>query len=125
MRTPGRELRPGALYLGGADDARGRWDGLFGGIMLAGEQVMTLHISLPPETEAKLRQRADAAGRDVAGYVEELIERDLTKPRSLLEAAEPFARAVEAAGVGDEELKQILTEARDEVREARRHRKPA
>ena len=38
---------------------------------------MTLTISLPGDAEAKLRERARAAGQDVAQYVETLIAMEL------------------------------------------------
>ena len=45
---------------------------------------MTLHLSLPPETEARLRERAAAAGKDVETFVRETLEQRL--------AGEPPAR---------------------------------
>lgn len=38
---------------------------------------MTLHLSLPPETEARLRERAAAAGKDVETFVRETVEERL------------------------------------------------
>jgi hypothetical protein len=38
---------------------------------------MTLNISLSPESEAKLRERAAAAGKDVTAFVRETIEEKL------------------------------------------------
>ena len=38
---------------------------------------MTLNISLSPESEAKLRERAGAAGKDVSAFVREAIEEKL------------------------------------------------
>ena len=39
---------------------------------------MTLQISLTPETEAKLRERASAAGKDVSSFVLEAVEEKLS-----------------------------------------------
>lgn len=80
---------------------------------------MTLMISLPAETEEKLKLRALAAGQEISRYVQELIEKELAAPLSLAEAAEPFARAVEAAGSSDDEFARALVEAQDA---SRRHR---
>jgi len=66
---------------------------------------------------------ARAAGQDVTQYVEQLITKELVAPLSLAEAAEPLARAVDAAGVSDDEFTSILVNARDAVRRDRR--KPA
>ena len=38
---------------------------------------MTLQIELPPETEAKLRQEAAAAGKDPATFAREALEEKL------------------------------------------------
>ena len=84
---------------------------------------MALTISLPNDAESRLRERARAAGQDVTQYVEQLITKDLVAPLSLAEAAEPLARAVDAAGVTDDEFTSLLVEARDAVRRDRR--KPA
>jgi hypothetical protein len=84
---------------------------------------MALTISLPSDAEFRLRERARAAGQDVTQYVQELITKELVAPLSLAEAAEPLARAVDAAGVSDDEFTSALIEARDAVRRDRR--KPA
>jgi hypothetical protein len=81
---------------------------------------MTVSLTLPPDTEAKLRQRVAAAGQEVAAYLAGLVAREIDAPLSLAEAAEPFARAVDAAGVDDDELASLITQARDETRAARR-----
>ena len=41
------------------------------------EDRMTLSIELSPETEAKLRERAAASGRDIASYARAAIEQKL------------------------------------------------
>jgi hypothetical protein len=83
---------------------------------------MTLNISLTSEAEAKLKERAAAAGQDVEHYAELLVLRGLAEPPSLLDAAEPIARAVEEAGVTDEEFLKIITDARDAARRERRRK---
>jgi hypothetical protein len=84
---------------------------------------MALTISLPIDAESRLRERARAAGQEVTQYVEQLITKELVAPLSLAEAAEPLARAADAAGVTDDEFTSALIEARDAVRRDRR--KPA
>lgn len=81
---------------------------------------MSLTIALSPEDEKKLSDRAAARGKDVATYVEQLIRREIDAPLSLIEAAEPFARAVDASGVTDEEFLEILEQARAEARAERK-----
>ena len=82
---------------------------------------MPLTISLPSGAEARLRQRAEAAGQDVSKYAEQLIIRELDAPLSLAEASEPIAAAVDAAGVSDDEFLSVLDEARKAARKARRN----
>ena len=41
---------------------------------------MTLHLSLPPEIEARLRERAAATGKDVETFVLEAVEEMLAAP---------------------------------------------
>jgi len=84
---------------------------------------MTLMISLPGDTETRLKERAHAAGQDLAQYVEGLISKELAAPLSLAAAAEPLARAVDAVGVTDDQFTAILHDARDAARRDRR--KPA
>jgi hypothetical protein len=82
---------------------------------------MTLTISLPSDTEAKLSERARAMGQDVTHYVEHLIAKELAIPLSLAEAAEPLAKAVDAAGITDDEFASIVIEAREAARAQRKH----
>jgi hypothetical protein len=81
---------------------------------------MTFTISLPSEAEKQLRERALAAGRAIEEYVQDMISRELAAPESLIEAAEPFARAVEATGVSDEEFSVVLNQAIEGARRERR-----
>ncbi|HEV3263399.1 MAG TPA: hypothetical protein VG013_41575 [Gemmataceae bacterium] len=90
---------------------------------------MTLTITLAPETEQKLRDRAGQAGQTVEGFVRQLVEREVLGPDciqrgegSLSQKAKPFdeifaplRKEVEASGITDEELDRVLEQARDEV----------
>jgi predicted DNA-binding protein len=49
---------------------------------------MMLTLSLPPEAERRLRERAREAGQEIAEFVRQLIDRELAAPSSLAEAAE-------------------------------------
>src|SRR5262249_15127576 len=42
--------------------------------------TMTLTITLPPETEMKLRECAAQASQTVEGYVREIVEREVLRP---------------------------------------------
>jgi hypothetical protein len=86
---------------------------------------MTLNISLAPEDETKLSRLAAASGTDLNEYVQRLIRRELEVPLSLVDAAEPLARAVERSGVSDEEFTSIIEQAKSEARAQRRNRESA
>jgi len=47
---------------------------------------MTLTISLPADAETKLRQRANAAGQDMAQFVEQLLAREIAATLSVSRA---------------------------------------
>jgi len=74
---------------------------------------VTLTIDLSPELEATLRQHATRSGQDLNAFVLEAVREKLAKSRTFEEVCSPFARAVEAAGMADEEFDQIVEEARN------------
>jgi hypothetical protein len=73
-----------------------------------------LEIALPPDTEAKLRERAKASGEDVSAVAARLIAEALGAP-SVDELLAPFRKQVEDGGVTDEDLDRLGDELRDEV----------
>jgi hypothetical protein len=73
-----------------------------------------LQIPLTPETEAALRQRAEANGEDVAVYAARLLREALTAP-SVDELLAPFRKEVEASGASDDELDALAEALREEV----------
>jgi hypothetical protein len=93
---------------------------------------MTITISLPPETEAKLRKQAAETGLAPDAYARQLIEQGLNGGREVPsgdpasenrpgaskfdEVLAPFRKEVEESGMTHDELRQLLTEVRDEVR---------
>lgn len=74
---------------------------------------MTLTIDLKPETEAKLKNRAVALGYGVGDYVENLIEKDLDKQKSLDEIFAPFRQHTET--ISEEEIDDLVKKARREI----------
>lgn len=83
---------------------------------------MTVTISLRPEEQKKLSQRAAAAGKDLSEYVHQLVRRDIESPPSIAQAAEPIARAVQASGISDEEFDALIEQARQEAWDERHGR---
>lgn len=80
---------------------------------------MTLTISIPPSTEARLRDIAKAAGTDVSGYVSKLLEQVVAKP-SIEETLAPLRKQFSESGTSDEELIDQITAAQTAHREEHR-----
>jgi hypothetical protein len=92
-------------------------------------QDMSITISLPPEMEEKLRQRAAERGQTVDGYVRQLVEREVLDaggprpggapplPARLPsdEALAPFRKEVAESGMTDDELLEFFEGVREEV----------
>jgi hypothetical protein len=92
-------------------------------------KTMTITIALSPETERQLVGLAAENGQDVAGYVHQLIEKEVraakrppgTPPASAPanetfdQTFAPFAQMVERRGMTDDELDTLFRQARGEV----------
>jgi plasmid stability protein len=95
---------------------------------------MTLTITLPPETEQRLRERAAQSGQSVERFVQQLVEREVREANgnqvaatpapgtasALEEILAPFRQEVLESGMTDDELREFFTAARDEVRAEKR-----
>ena len=73
---------------------------------------MSITISLTPDEERKLLERAARNGQDMTAYVHRLIERDI---KDVDEALAPFRSQVAGSGISDDELGSFFEEVRDEV----------
>jgi hypothetical protein len=76
---------------------------------------MTMTIDLPPDLEKAVRQEAMRSGKDLGTFVLQAVQEKMARSRSFDEVCAPFAHAVEAAGVSDEEFDRFIEEAREEV----------
>lgn len=86
---------------------------------------MDLTIKVPDETKAALEQRARERGcSDVSKYVERLITTDLLAARSFDEILAPIRQGFQESPASDEELSTLLKEAREEVSQEQRAKKP-
>jgi hypothetical protein len=83
---------------------------------------MTLTIALPPEMEKKLRACAAASGQDIASYALRAIEEKLQAPASapIDEILAPLRQEFRDSGMSDEQLHELLVQARDDVRREKR-----
>ena len=80
---------------------------------------MVLTIPISPETEAKLKMKAAAAGVDLTTFAARTLERVASRP-SLEEVLAPLRSEFEASGMSEEELIDLLETAKHEMRAERR-----
>lgn len=78
--------------------------------------MTTLSISLPPETEARLRERAAAAGKDPATFAREAVEAMLRAPQTFAEVLAPVHQQFADCGLTDTELDTLLQSSLDTAR---------
>lgn len=76
---------------------------------------MTLTIDLPAELEEALRLQAAQAGQDVSALVVQAVREKIARARPFDEVCGPFAEAVEASGMTDQDFDRFFEEVRDEA----------
>ena len=81
---------------------------------------MVLSLSISPAAEAKLKEKAAAAGVDVETYAARHFERMASPPRSLVDISGPIAQAVAATGMTDHEMSDFLEAEKHAMRAERR-----
>jgi hypothetical protein len=86
------------------------------------EIPLTLHLSKDAGT--KLEERASAAGKPLAAYIETLLETFIEAPRSWEEISGPVYQRFLESGTSDEALSEELEKAKHEMR-AERHSRQA
>ena len=81
---------------------------------------MTIQIPISPEAETRLRRRAEACGEELSSYVAKLLAHFAEPPTSLKELSGPIFDAFKASGMTDDQLGDMLEEAKHELRAERR-----
>jgi hypothetical protein len=81
--------------------------------------LMTVIIDFAPDEEARLRERATAAGKDVRTFVREAALEKVDRP-TLAELLAPIHAATAKTAATVEEIDAMADRARDEVRRERR-----
>lgn len=84
---------------------------------------MTLSVPLSPEIEAKLRQRAAAAGKDATSLASEIIAEAVSRPTAD-ELLAPARKQVAASGMSDAGLDDFLHGVVKDVRAEKRAGNP-
>ena len=80
---------------------------------------MGMTISLPPEEEKKLSERAAAIGQDMVEYVHHLIRKDI-ELSTFAELFSPVHWAVRESGMNPAELDDLLQSAIEDSRANRK-----
>ncbi|MSR57702.1 MAG: ribbon-helix-helix protein, CopG family [Planctomycetaceae bacterium] len=82
---------------------------------------MTITITLPPETEERLRAQAEATGKSISTLVVEAVEARLSLSKlALREILAPAHADFHRSGMTGEQLEELLQESLDETRSERR-----
>ena len=81
---------------------------------------MTLSISLSPQTEARLRQKAEANGQQLDVYAAKLLEQAASA--SSVDEVAPFREQVADSGMSDQELDAFFEGVRDKAFQDRQRR---
>lgn len=82
--------------------------------------MMTLEISISPEAEAKLREKAAMVGEAANSYAAGVPERNAKRPLLLEEISGPIAEDFRKSGMTEDELSDLLEKAKHEMRRKRR-----
>jgi hypothetical protein len=94
---------------------------------------MTVTITLPPETEEKLRRRAAERGQTLEAYLQQLAERhacsgndspthEPNSERTFDQILAPVRDGFANSGLTDDELTDLFEEAREEVWQEKQQR---
>lgn len=75
-----------------------------------------LEIPLTPEARARLEQRAAASGQDLSSYVAKLVNHFAEPPTPLEELSGPIYQRFLDSGMTDDELGDLLEQAKHEMR---------
>ena len=72
---------------------------------------MDITITLEPEVQAKLQQKAAALGQEVKEYVEEIVKKQALRP-TLDEILAPARKEFAESGMTEEELDDLIKQER-------------
>lgn len=81
---------------------------------------MVLSVPISAEAEARLKEKADLAGVDIATYASRQLELITRQPRSLREISGPIAEAFKESGMTEDKLGDLLEEEKHAMRAAKR-----
>lgn len=83
---------------------------------------MELSVPVSQETEARLKEKAAAAGVDVLTYAARQLALMAARPRSLKEISGPIGEAFAQSGMTEDELSEFLEAEKHAMRTERREK---
>lgn len=81
---------------------------------------MSLHISISETAERLLREKAAAAGQEVAMYAAGVLERSSGAPFSLAEISGDLPQECSRLGLSEDQVSQLLEDEKHAMRADRR-----
>ena len=75
--------------------------------------ALTIHVS--KDTGAILEEKAKIQGKDVSEYVEDLIEKEMDRPRTLDEILAPVRKNFAESGMTEDELDDLIENERQAI----------
>ena len=78
-------------------------------------ETMTLTIHVPINIGAILEEKAKSSGKDVSEYVEDLIEKNIDRPKTLGEILAPVRKNFAESGMTEEELDELIETERQAI----------
>jgi hypothetical protein len=101
------------------------YSGLFGGFIIRGRiapgpnpgatAAMNITMSLSPDEEKELLERASILHVEITEYVHRIIARHIRAPDALDALLAPLRQQFADSGTSEEELDSLVEEAREEV----------
>lgn len=81
---------------------------------------MTVVLELKPEVEAALRKKAKASGFEVDSYLQNMIEKDVERAKSLDEILAPIRKSFAESGMTEDDLDELLNKERQAMWEEKK-----
>lgn len=78
-------------------------------------ETMTLTIEVPQSVGVILEEKARNQGKDIAEYVENLIEKDIDRQKTLDEILAPIRRNFAQSGMTEEDLDALIESERQAI----------
>jgi Asp-tRNA(Asn)/Glu-tRNA(Gln) amidotransferase C subunit len=86
-------------------------------------ETMTLTIQVPKNIGVVLEEKARNQGKDIAEYVENLIEKDIDRRKTLDEILAPLRKDFAESGMTEDDLGELIESERQAIWEEKNGRR--